>query len=127
MCCVGASFQKSLYPENSIKLSGRFAMSKVGFIDLGVMGRPMAGRLIAGGHTLFVHSRSGASQVILNKGAVECGNGKEVAEHADAIITMLPDTPKVAVVLFGGRHVPRDIDSPATHGLKFGSTVHILD
>ena len=75
-------------------------MSNIGFIGLGIMGAPMAGHLIDGGHTLFVQSRSGAPQALLDKGATECRNGKEVAENADVIITMVPDTPHVASVLF---------------------------
>lgn len=75
-------------------------MSKIGFIGLGIMGAPMAGHLIDGGHQLFVQSRSGAPQALLDMGATECPNGKAVAEYAEVIITMVPDTPHVASVLF---------------------------
>jgi 2-hydroxy-3-oxopropionate reductase len=74
---------------------------KVGFIGLGIMGRPMAGHLLAAGHELHVHSRKPAPQELLDRGAVQCGSGKEVAQRADVIVTMLPDTPDVAAVLFG--------------------------
>jgi len=74
---------------------------KVGFTGLGTMGRPMAGRLLDGGHQLFVHSRKPAPPELLEKGARDCRSGKEVAVHSEVIILMLPDTPDVEVVLFG--------------------------
>ena len=76
-------------------------MSKIGFIGLGVMGRPMAGHLIAGGHELYVHSRSAPPTELIAKGAKPCANGREVAQNAEVIITMVPDTPDVERVLFG--------------------------
>ena len=76
-------------------------MANIGFIGLGIMGRPMAGHLIAGGHKLFVTTRSGTPQELLDQGATACANGREVARHADIVITMLPDTPDVQTVLFG--------------------------
>ena len=75
-------------------------MSKIGFIGLGIMGRPMAGHL-AKQHTLFVHSRSGPPPDLLEAGATACANASAVAQQADVIITMLPDTPDVEAVLFG--------------------------
>ena len=76
-------------------------MANIGFIGLGIMGRPMVGHLIAGGHKLFVNSRSAAPKELLDQGAVACANGAEVARNAEIIITMVPDTPDVAKVLFG--------------------------
>src|SRR5437868_13147406 len=76
-------------------------MSKIGFIGLGVMGAPMAQHLVAGGHALHVHSRSGAPQALLDAGAIACANAAEVATQADIIVLMLPDTPDVERVLFG--------------------------
>ncbi len=76
-------------------------MSKVGFIGLGIMGKPMAANLIKGGHTLFVSSRSGAPKELTEAGASACANAKEVAQKADIIITMVPDTPDVEKALFG--------------------------
>ena len=76
-------------------------MSKNGFIGAGIMGNPMAGHLQAGGHQLYlVRHRSPLPQVLLDGGAVECNTAKEVAQHADIIITMVPDTPHVNQVLF---------------------------
>jgi 2-hydroxy-3-oxopropionate reductase len=74
---------------------------KVGFIGLGIMGAPMAGHLIDGGHETFLMSRSGVPQELLDKGATACETAKAVAEAADVIITMVPDTPDVERVLFG--------------------------
>ena len=76
-------------------------MAMIGFIGLGVMGRPMAGNLIRGGHTLFLHSRSGVPEDLLRLGGIPCGSPREVTQNADIIITMLPDTPDVESVLFG--------------------------
>jgi len=76
-------------------------MSNIGFIGLGIMGRPMAGHLLAGGHTLFVHDIGPVSQAILDLGATACTSGAEVAGRADIIITMVPDTPHVEAALFG--------------------------
>jgi 2-hydroxy-3-oxopropionate reductase len=75
-------------------------MSKLGFIGLGIMGTPMALRLAAGGHELFVHTRSEPRPEVLAAGAVRCASAKEVAERADIVFTMVPDTPDVAKVLF---------------------------
>jgi 2-hydroxy-3-oxopropionate reductase len=74
---------------------------KVGFIGLGIMGRPMAARLLEGGHQLWVHNRSPVQPALLEKGAAAAPNGRAVAEAAEVIITMVPDTPDVAAVLFG--------------------------
>jgi len=75
-------------------------MSKVGFIGLGIMGAPMAGHLIAGGHALFLYSRRPPKAELIDKGAVACASAKEVAERSDIVIIMVPDTPDVAAVLF---------------------------
>ncbi len=76
-------------------------MSKVGFIGLGVMGLPMAGHLQAGGHQLFVNDIRPAPAALTAAGAKVCASGKEVAENAEIIIIMVPDTPDVEKVLFG--------------------------
>jgi 2-hydroxy-3-oxopropionate reductase len=75
-------------------------MSKVGFIGLGIMGGPMAGHLQAGGHQLFALTRGKVPETLVAGGAKVCANGKEVAQSADIIITMVPDTPDVEKVLF---------------------------
>jgi 2-hydroxy-3-oxopropionate reductase len=75
-------------------------MSKVGFIGLGIMGRPMAAHLRTAGHELFVHDHKPAPQMLLAQGVTDCRSGKAVAALADIIITMVPDTPHVAAALF---------------------------
>src|SRR5688572_15699022 len=76
-------------------------MANVGFIGLGIMGKPMALNLIKGGHTLYLSSRSGVPQELTAAGGKSCASAKEVAQKADIIITMVPDTPDVEKVLFG--------------------------
>ncbi len=73
---------------------------KVGFIGLGIMGRPMAGHLVKGGHALHVYARKAVPKELLDAGAISCASGKEVAQRSDVVITMVPDTPDVAAVLF---------------------------
>jgi 2-hydroxy-3-oxopropionate reductase len=73
----------------------------IGFIGLGIMGKPMAGKLIEGGHTLFLQTRSGVPDELTAAGGIACDTPKEVAQKADIIITMVPDTPDVEKVLFG--------------------------
>src|SRR5689334_2293893 len=80
-------------------------MSNVGFVGLGIMGKPMALNLIKGGHTLFLASRSGVPQELTAAGGKACGSAKEVAQEADVVITMVPDTPDVEKVLFGANGV----------------------
>lgn len=73
----------------------------IGFIGLGIMGRPMAGHLVAGGHALFVcRHRKPLPEELVGK-VVECATRTEVARQADVIIVMVPDTPDVEQVLFG--------------------------
>lgn len=74
---------------------------KLGFIGLGIMGAPMAGHLLAAGHTVYVNTRSQVPQELVNSAAIVCSNAAEVASKADIIITMVPDTPDVEKVLFG--------------------------
>ena len=74
---------------------------KLGFIGLGIMGAPMALQLIKAGHQLFVHTRSKVNAEIADSSATHCTSAKGVAERADVIFTMLPDTPDVEAVLFG--------------------------
>ncbi len=58
-------------------------MSNVGFIGLGIMGKPMALNLIKGGHTLFLHTRSGVPTELTDAGGKACNSAKEVAQQAD--------------------------------------------
>jgi 2-hydroxy-3-oxopropionate reductase len=90
-------------------------MTAIGFIGTGIMGRPMAGHLLAAGHQLLIRDLDPAPQELLDAGAVECGTGREVADRAEVIILMVPDTPDVAEVLFGPDGV--------ADGLTAGKTV----
>jgi 2-hydroxy-3-oxopropionate reductase len=76
-------------------------MSKIGFIGLGIMGTPMAGHLIKGGHDVYLYTHGSVPGVLLEAGGKACASSKEVAQQADIIITMVPDTPHVAAALFG--------------------------
>ena len=87
---------------------------KVGFIGLGIMGRPMAGHLLSGGHELFLHTRGTAPSELTEKGGIACTSGREVAERADVVITMVPDTPDVEKVLFGPGGVAEGLSSGKT-------------
>jgi len=76
-------------------------MLDIGFIGLGVMGRPMAAHVQRGGHRLFVHARRAPPAELTAAGAVACTSPHEVAERAQTIILMLPNTPDVQSVIFG--------------------------
>ncbi|HET7061948.1 MAG TPA: 2-hydroxy-3-oxopropionate reductase [Nitrosospira sp.] len=80
-------------------------MANIGFIGLGIMGKPMTRRLIKGGHTLFLYSRSGVPEELLKQGGNACPSPVEVAENSDVIITMLPEAKDVEQVLFGDRGI----------------------
>ena len=86
----------------------------LGFIGLGIMGAPMAGHLAAAGHRLFVHTRSKVPAELASRATV-LTSAKAVAEQADVVFTMLPDTPDVEAVLFGANGVAA--------GLAAGKTV----
>ena len=73
---------------------------KIGFIGLGIMGAPMAGHLIKAGHQLFVHTRGKVPASIADSSATQCTTSRGVAERADIVFLMVPDTPDVESVLF---------------------------
>ena len=75
-------------------------MANIGFIGLGIMGAPMAGHLLDAGHKLFVNTRGDAPEPFASQATV-CASATEVAQKADVVILMLPDTPDVELVLFG--------------------------
>ena len=76
------------------------APQNIGFIGLGIMGAPMCGHLLAAGHKLFVHTHGKVPADIAAKATV-CASNREVAQKADIVFTMVPDTPDVEAVLFG--------------------------
>jgi 2-hydroxy-3-oxopropionate reductase len=88
---------------------------KIGFIGLGIMGAPMAGHLIKAGHQLFVHTVGKLPAEISASNATICTSSRGVAERADIVIVMVPDTPDVAKVLFA--------DDGVAGGLSKGKVV----
>ena len=77
-------------------------MERIGFIGLGIMGRPMARNLLKAGRALVVHNRSrGAVEELAREGATAASSPKEVAAKSDVVITMLPDSPDVEQVVLG--------------------------
>jgi len=81
---------------------------QIGFIGLGIMGRPMAHNLIKGGHKLFVYGKRTVPPEI-REGATVLDSLKAVAEHAEIVIIMVPDTPHVEAVLFSEGGVAQGI------------------
>ena len=74
----------------------------VGFIGLGIMGRPMARNLLKAGYPLLVHSRSqGPVQELVGAGAKAANSPKDVASQVEVLITMLPNSPDVEMVALG--------------------------
>ncbi len=75
---------------------------KIGFIGLGIMGKPMAKNLIKAGHELFVNDNNESTLTELAElGATPVANGKEAAQAAELVITMLPNSPHVKAVALG--------------------------
>ncbi len=88
----------------------------IGFIGLGIMGRPMARNLLKAGYSLVVHSRSrGPVDEIVKAGATAAASPKDVAAQCDVLITMLPNSPDVEQVALG----PGGIIEGARRGLIF--------
>ena len=87
----------------------------IGFIGLGIMGAPMALHLIKAGHQLFVYTHGKVHAEVAASSATQCTSAKDVAERADIVFTMVPDTPDVEAVLFGAEGVAA--------GLSKGKTV----
>jgi 2-hydroxy-3-oxopropionate reductase len=74
----------------------------IGFIGLGIMGRPMAKNLLKAGYPLVVHSRSqGPVDELVAAGAKRGASPKDVAAQVDALVTMLPNSPEVELVAIG--------------------------
>ncbi len=91
-------------------------MADVGFIGLGIMGKPMAGHLVKAGHTVHVYDLAEDSvKYLCTLGAKACRCCREIGQKSDIIFVMVPDTPDVAAVLFG--------TDGLTEGLKQGSIV----
>jgi 2-hydroxy-3-oxopropionate reductase len=81
-------------------------MAAIGFVGLGVMGRPMAEHLVRAGHEVTVHNRSqDPVRALVEAGAKAAGSAAEAADGADVVITMVPDSPDVETVVLGERGV----------------------
>jgi len=75
---------------------------QLAFIGLGIMGGPMAGHLLASGHSLVVHTRTKArAEELLRRGARWAASPSEAAREAQVVFTCLPDTPDVEKVVVG--------------------------
>lgn len=89
---------------------------KIGFIGTGIMGKPMAQNLQKAGHTLYFSEHyNKAPADLLGDNGIALASPKAVAEAAEVIITMVPDTPQVEAVLFG--------DNGVAEGLSAGKVV----
>jgi 2-hydroxy-3-oxopropionate reductase len=78
------------------------AKSTIGFIGLGIMGKPMARNLMKAGYALELHKLSRASEEELRKETSQTAeSAKEFAERSEIVITMLPDSPDVELVYAG--------------------------
>ena len=78
---------------------------KLGFVGLGIMGAPMAGHLVNSGHEVFINTRSKSPEFLASSTAKKCDSPQQVAQNADIIFIMVPDTPDVEKVLFGDKGV----------------------
>ena len=75
---------------------------KIGFIGLGIMGKPMAKNLLKAGYQLWVHDLNRAAvRELVDQGAHECFTPREVAENVAVVLTMLPNSPQVQEVILG--------------------------
>jgi 2-hydroxy-3-oxopropionate reductase len=87
----------------------------IGFIGLGIMGRPMAKNLIKAGYKLIVHDKFAKLDDVIALGAEKASSNKETASKSDVIITMLPNSPHVKEAILGSGGV--------IEGIKSGSIV----
>jgi 2-hydroxy-3-oxopropionate reductase len=86
-------------------------MSKLGFVGLGIMGTPMAENLIKAGHELSLFSIPSIPASLIDAGGKACTSGKAVAQAADIIFVMVPDTPHVAAALFAPDGIAEGLSS----------------
>ena len=90
-------------------------MTRIGFLGLGAMGRPMAARLLQAGHNLHVWNRTaGRDDSLVEAGAVRTTSPAEAAGNAEVVITMLSDPPALEEVLFGHSGAASTIPPSAT-------------
>jgi 2-hydroxy-3-oxopropionate reductase len=97
-------------------MSANGAKPTVGFIGLGIMGKPMARNLMRAGYPLVVHSRGRAPvDELVKEGAKAGSSPKDVAAQSDVVITMLPDSPDVEEVVLGSNGIAEGIKSGAIY------------
>jgi 2-hydroxy-3-oxopropionate reductase len=90
-------------------------IEKIGFIGLGIMGKPMAANLVKAGYELYAYDvNQGAVQRMIKEGAWETKSPKELAKRADTIITMLPSDSIVEEVIFGSDGVLESLHAGIT-------------
>lgn len=88
----------------------------IGFIGLGIMGKPMARNLMKAGYKLVVHNRSrGAVDELAKEGAKAANSPKDVASQSNVVITILPDSPDVESVVLGSDGIASGIKSGAIY------------
>ncbi len=75
-------------------------MSKIAFVGLGIMGTPMAGHLLDGGHEVCLFDIKEIPAGLLQKRGIASASAREATRSADVVIIMVPDTPHVAAALF---------------------------
>ena len=91
-------------------------MERIGFIGLGIMGKPMAANLVAAGYSLTVCDFNAAAvDELVAQGATAAGSAREVAAASDVVITMLPDSPQVDAVVLGPDGVAEGIREDALY------------
>ena len=91
-------------------------MAEIGFIGLGIMGKPMVGHLLKAGHKVYVYDIMPKSVAEMQQqGAVACTSSKEVAAKVGIVFIMVPDTPDVEAAIFGKNGV--------AEGIRAGSVV----
>jgi 2-hydroxy-3-oxopropionate reductase len=84
-------------------------LPRIGFIGLGIMGKPMARNLLKAGFPLIVHNRSRAKvDELVKEGATAATSPMEVASQAQIVITMLPNSPDVELVALGPKGLKED-------------------
>lgn len=87
-------------------------MAEIGFIGLGIMGKPMAGHLLKAGHKVYVYDIvPEAITELEQQGAIACKSSKEVAGKAGIVFLIVPDTPHVEAALFGKNGVAEGIQA----------------
>ena len=86
-------------------------MKNIGFIGLGIMGKPMALNLIKAGYSIHLLESSGSAKELIDAGGMAHSSCKILARECDVVITMLPDSPEVESVVLGKDGVIEGIQS----------------